>query len=113
MGGVCEGAVEPKAYPPTVRRDAPTGWYTRLMGQPLTVTPGGWERSLAATELQVLPHDPARPFQMGIYRFGELHDRFVAPAVDHHYISFTVRGTLSVSRELGEGVERGELRVGR
>jgi AraC family transcriptional regulator len=83
------------------------------MAPQLTVTPGGWERSLGATELQSLPDDPARPFQMGIYRFGELHDRFVAPAVDHHYISFTVRGTLSVSRELGEGVERGELRVGR
>jgi AraC family transcriptional regulator len=77
-----------------------------------TVGPHGWEASLGAADLGSLPEDPRRPFHLGVYRFGELRERVVAPAVDHHYISFTMRGRLSVDRELGGGVERARLSTG-
>jgi AraC family transcriptional regulator len=101
-----------RARPAGDPRTGPVRLYTRRMLESATVGPHGWEAALGATDLGSLPEDPRRPFHLGIYRFGELPERVTAPAVDHHYISFTMRGRLAVARELGGGVERGTLRTG-
>lgn len=73
-----------------------------------------WESALSARSLLGPPpvSAPSQPFQLGMFRFSELREPFTCPAVDHHYVSFTVNGSLMVERELGEGIQRGQLRSG-
>jgi AraC family transcriptional regulator len=75
-------------------------------------SPAEWEAALGGTQLSALPADRARPFQLGIYRFGALNQRVEAPPVDHHYVSFTIRGHLEVERQLSGGIERAALHDG-
>ena len=78
------------------------------------VAPVEWESALSARSLLGPPplSAPSQPFQLGMFRFSELREPFTCPAVDHHYVSFTVNGSLMVERELGEGSSAGSCASG-
>lgn len=56
---------------------------------------------------------PAGPVDIGAFHFPGLPTRTSLPAVDMHYISFTLAGSLTVERDLGRGRERAEFRPGK
>ena len=79
---------------------------------PPVVTPREWVRLLGGEDVLAMPTDRWRALDVGVFRFGDMRDPVVVPPIDHHYVSFTVRGPLLIERELGGGVERGSFRRG-
>ena len=56
--------------------------------------------------------DPDAPVDVALFRFGDLPDRAALPALDAHYVSFTVRGALLIERDLGDDADRARFRPG-
>jgi AraC family transcriptional regulator len=64
--------------------------------------------------IDMAPGPPAAgsPVDVALWRFPGLPLRRALPPIDAHYISFTVRGAITVERELGRSVDRAEFRPG-
>jgi len=76
------------------------------------VSPREWVRLLGGEEVVAMPTGRWRALDVGLFRFGDMPERLTVAAIDHHYVSFTVRGPLHVERDLGEGLERADFRQG-
>jgi AraC family transcriptional regulator len=79
---------------------------------PDVLSPRAWVELLGGEDLAPVAPDPDAPVDVALFRFGEMPDRAALPAVDAHYISFTVRGALLVERDLGRDADRARFRPG-
>ena len=77
-----------------------------------TLTPHQWVGLLHAEDLAPVPLDREAPVQVAMYRFPWLPQRMVLPAMDAHYISFTLAGRLVIERDAGGPPERCAFRPG-
>lgn len=77
-----------------------------------TVSPREWVRLLGGLDLAPVAPLPDEPVDVALFRFGDLPDRVALPALDAHYISFTVRGALEIERDLGPDSDRARFRPG-
>ena len=76
------------------------------------VSPREWVRLLGGHDLAPVTLLPGEPVDVALYRFGDLPERVALPALDAHYISFTVRGALVIERDLGRVADRARFRPG-
>jgi AraC family transcriptional regulator len=86
---------------------------TALTGRPDgVVTPREWVSLVGGIDMA--PAAPAgnSPVDVALWRFPGLPLRRALPPIDAHYISFTVRGAITVERELGRSVDRARFRPG-
>jgi AraC family transcriptional regulator len=83
-----------------------------LTGRPGgAVTPREWVSLVGGIDMA--PAAPAdSPVDVALWRFPGLPMRRALPPIDAHYISFTIRGAITVERELGRSVDRAEFRPG-
>ena len=77
-----------------------------------TITPQQWVGLLHGIDLAPVPVDPGAPVQVAMWRFSCLPQRMELPALDAHYVSFTLAGRLIVEREMCGGLERCAFRPG-
>ncbi len=76
------------------------------------VSPREWVALLGGEDLAPTAPDPDAPVDVALFRFGDLPDRLPLPAIDAHYVSFTVRGALLIERDLGRDADRARFRPG-
>jgi AraC family transcriptional regulator len=76
------------------------------------VSPREWVRLLGGVDLAPVPHLPGEPVDVAMFRFADLPERVELPALDAHYISFTLRGALVIERDLGRDADRARFRPG-
>jgi AraC family transcriptional regulator len=76
------------------------------------VSPREWVRLLGGRDLAPVAPLPDDPVDVALFRFGDLPERVALPALDAHYISFTVRGALLIERDLGRLADRARFRPG-
>ncbi len=74
--------------------------------------PREWVSLLGGRDLAPVPPRAPEPVEVGLFAFGRLTERAALPALDAHYVSFTVRGALLVERDLGGRTERAGFRQG-
>jgi AraC family transcriptional regulator len=79
---------------------------------PGVVSPREWVGLLGGEDLAPVTPDPDAPVDVALFRFGDLPDRAALPALDAHYVSFTVRGALLIERDLGDDAARARFRPG-
>jgi AraC family transcriptional regulator len=75
------------------------------------VTPREWVRLVGGIDMAPAPAADS-PVDVALWRFPGLPMRRALPPIDAHYISFTVRGAITVERELGRSVDRARFRPG-
>jgi AraC family transcriptional regulator len=84
-----------------------------LTGRPDgAVTPREWVSLVGGIDMAPAPPVAGSPVDVALWRFPGLPMRRALPPIDAHYISFTVRGAITVERELGRSVDRAEFRPG-
>lgn len=76
------------------------------------ISPREWVRLVGGIDLAPAPAVGDSPVDVALWRFPRLPMRRALPPIDAHYVSFTVRGAITVERELGRSVDRGEFRPG-
>ena len=76
------------------------------------VSPREWVALLGGEDLAPTAPDRDAPVDVALFRFGDLPDRAPLPAIDAHYVSFTVRGALLIERDLGRDADRARFRPG-
>jgi AraC family transcriptional regulator len=79
---------------------------------PDLVSPREWVSLLGGQDLAPTAPEPGAPVDVALFRFGDLPDRAPLPAIDAHYVSFTVRGALLIERDLGHDADRARFRPG-
>jgi AraC family transcriptional regulator len=77
-----------------------------------TITPHQWVTLVHGVDLAPVPVERGAPVQVAIFRFPWLPQRVVLPAMDAHYISFTLAGRLIIERQLRGPLERCAFRPG-
>jgi AraC family transcriptional regulator len=77
-----------------------------------TITPHQRVTLLRGVDLAPVPVERGAPVQVAMFRFPWLPQRVVLPAMDAHYISFTLAGRLIIERQLGGPLERCAFRPG-
>lgn len=77
------------------------------------VSPAAWVAELSGEDLLRARQRRWRGIGVGMWRFAELPDRMTLPGMDMHYISFTIRGPLTVERDTDEGRVEAEFLPGR
>jgi AraC family transcriptional regulator len=77
-----------------------------------TVTPREWVSLVGGIDMAPAAPVAGSPVDVALWRFPGLPMRRSLPPIDAHYISFTVRGAITVERELGRSVDRAEFRPG-
>jgi AraC family transcriptional regulator len=77
-----------------------------------TITPHQWVTLLRGVDLAPVPVERCAPVQVAMFRFPWLPQRVVLPAMDAHYISFTLAGRLIIERQLRGPLERCAFRPG-
>lgn len=83
------------------------------MAAPAPVSPARWVAELGGEDLLRARQRSWRGVGVGMWRFAELPERLTLPGMDMHYISFTVRGPLTVERDTDEGRVEAEFLPGR
>jgi AraC family transcriptional regulator len=77
-----------------------------------TITPHQWVAMVHGLDLAPVPTDRGAPVEVAMFRFPWLPQRVVLPAMDAHYISFTLAGRLIIERQMGGPPERCAFRPG-